>query len=111
MEKLQLEYGIGGLCVILTLSVLLRVGEFIWGLREKKDSISEASIERLTKAVEENTHATRHLDHRLKDLEKAVQEFPKFKTDIRRFYAAIKEVAGEKWPRVRDEIMKDDFSL
>lgn len=111
MEKVTLEYGIGGLCVILTLSILLRVAEFLWSLREKKDNLSEASIKSLTLAMQENTQAMRHLDLRLGALEKSVGELPKFKTDIRRFYTAIKEVAGDRWPRIRDEIMKDDFNL
>lgn len=112
MEKmLSLEYGVGGACVLLTLMVLLKVGEFLWKLKEKKDSLSEAAIRDLTAAVESSTAATKHLDSRLQHLEKAIAEIPKFKTDIRRFYAAIKEVAGDKWPSIRDEIMKDEFSL
>lgn len=111
MEKLfSLEYGVGGMCVLLTLMVLLKVAEFLWNLREKKESMSEAAIKNLTQAVEANTKATQHLDGRLQFLEKSLSELPKFKTDIRRFYAAIKEVAGDKWPRIRDEIMKDEFS-
>lgn len=107
---LSLKYGIGGLCVLFTLSVLLRVSEFLWKLREKKESISETAIQDLTVAVRQNTAATQHLDRRLEKLEGMASDMPKFKTDIRRFYAAIKEVAGEKWPKIRDEIMKDEFT-
>ncbi len=106
----SLEYGIGGLCVILTLSVFLKVGEFLWALREKKETLSESAIKDLTIAVQQNTAATQHLDRRLEKLEGVAAELPKFKTDIRRFYAAIKEVAGDKWPRIRDEILRDDFT-
>ncbi len=112
LEKLfSSNYGIGGLCVILTLGILLRVGEFLWGLREKKDTLSEASIKELTKAVQASTAAMNHLERRLEHLEKAVADLPKFKTDMRRFYSGLKEVAGDKWPKIRDEIMKDDFTV
>lgn len=112
MEKvLSLQYGIGGVCVLLTLMVLLKVGEFLWKLREKKDVLSESAIHDLTAAVESSTRAMQHLDSRLQHIEKTIAEIPKFKTDIRRFYAAIKEVAGPAWPQIRDEIMKDEFTL
>lgn len=112
MEKLlTLEYGIGGLCVLVTLSILVRVGEFVWSLREKKESLSEATIVKLTQAMQENTLAVKHLDCRLEALERSASDLPKFKVDMRRFYSGLKEVAGEKWPKIRDEIMKDDFTL
>lgn len=111
MEGLfSLKYGIGGICVLLTLHVFLKVGEFLWALREKKEIISEATIKELTQAVRANTQATQHLEHRLGALEKMSGDLPKFRLDIRRFYAAIKEIAGDKWPRIRDEIMKDEFT-
>lgn len=112
MEKLfSLEYGIGGVCVLLTVMVLLKVGEFLWALREKKESSSEIALQNLTEAVQNNTVATQLMDHRLASLEHAISEFPKFKTDLRRFYAAIKEIAGDKWPAIRDEIVKDGFDI
>lgn len=107
---LSLKYGIGGLCVLFTLSVFVRVGEFLWKIREKKETISESAIKDLTHAVQQNTAATQHLDRRLEKLEGMASDMPKFKTDMRRFYVAIKEVAGDKWPRIRDEIMKDEFT-
>jgi hypothetical protein len=105
------KYGIAGICVLLTIQILVKVGEFLWDVKKEKEALSDNSVQLLTKAVEENTTATKHLDSRLGNLEKSVSELPKFKTDIRRFYAAIKEVAGDKWPAIRDEIMKDDFTL
>lgn len=112
MEKLfSLEYGIGGICVLLTLTVLLKVAEFIWSVREKKESLSEQAVTDLTKAVQANTVATQFLEHRLQTLESSVNEVPKLKTDLRRFYSAIKEIAGDRWGKIREEIMKDDLTL
>lgn len=111
MEELYLKYGVGGVCVMLSLHLLFRVGEFVWRLKEQSQSVSEKAVHTLTRALADNTHAMKNLDQRLELIEKTMAEFPKFKTDIRRFYAAIKHVAGDAWPLIRDEIMKDEFTL
>lgn len=95
MDKLfTLEYGIGGVCVLLTIQVLVRVAEFVMKTRAQKEELSEKTVKELVLAV--------------KTLETTVADLPKFKTDIRRFYAAIKHVSGDRWPAIRDEIMKDE---
>lgn len=110
-KVMSLEYGISGVCVLLTLMIFLKVGEFLWALQKKKESLSESTTRDLISAVQANTVATQHLDQRLKHLEKAISDVPKLKTDMRRFYIALKEVAGPvQWPRIRDEFMKDDFA-
>jgi hypothetical protein len=107
----SLEYGVGGVCVLLTIMVLIKVGEFVWALREKKESLSEAAVADLTKAMQQNTVAVQFLEHRLQAIENSIVEVPKLKTDLRRFYCALKSLAGEKWGTIRDEIMRDDFTL
>lgn len=112
MENLfSLEYGVGGACVLLTIMILIKVAEFLWKLREKRETVSEQAIKALTKAVQENTIANQFLELRMKTLEGTISEVPKMRNDLRRFYAAIKELAGpDKWLEIRDQIMKDDFS-
>lgn len=105
----SLKYGVAGICVLLTIMTLFRVAEFLWKLREKKEMSSDIAMVDLTKAVQECTLSIKMLDLRLKAIETANSEFPKLRNDLRRVYTAMKEIAGEKWPRVRDEIMKDGF--
>lgn len=108
MAKLfSVQYGIGGICVLLTIMVLLEVGKFLWAIQAKKASLSEQAVLDLTKAVQANTVATQFLEQRLQHLEISMSELPKLKLDLRRFYTAIKTIAGDKWPNIRDEIMKD----
>jgi hypothetical protein len=109
--NVSLEHGVAGICVLLTIFILMKVGEFVWAILKEKRALSEDSVKKLTKAVEDNTIASRHLEDRLKALEQSAADLPKFKTDVRRFYAAIKEVAGDRWPQIRDEILKDEFTL
>lgn len=112
MEKLfSLEYGIGGICVLLTVMILLKVAEFLLAASQKKETLTEKAVTELTQAVRENTRAVEFLEIRMKGLETGLSEFPKIKTDLRRFYAALKEIAGERWPTVRDEIMKDGYPV
>ncbi len=112
MDKFfSLEYGVGGICVLITIQILVKAGEILWNVKKEKDAISKSEVQKLTGAVVDLTAATTHLDCRLEKIEISVSEFPKFKTDQRRFYAAIKELAGDKWPQIRDEILKDDFTL
>lgn len=91
----DLKYGVAGVCVLLTIMVLIQVGKFVWTVKQEKDKLSDDTVADLVKAVEK--------------LEHTVSDLPKFRTDVRRFYTAIKVIAGDKWPQVRDEIMKDDF--
>jgi hypothetical protein len=111
MEDLfSLKYGIGGICVLLTLMVLVRVAEFVYSLHEKRESLSENAITELTKAVQENTFAVKMLDARIATVETSMSELPKLKNDLRRSFCAVKEIAGDDWPRIRDVIMKDGYN-
>lgn len=110
-EMFTLKYGVGGICVLLTLSILVRVGEFIVKLNRKKEELSESAVVNLTNALKLNTEAMSDLERRLEKIEGFAADLPKLKNDVRRFYSALKIIAAEKWPQVRDEIMKDDFTL
>lgn len=103
MEFFDLKYGVAGICLLLTIFVLVRVGEFLWSLREKKDSASEESIKNLTAAVQANTAAIEKINLLLSDL-------PKMRLDLRRSFGALKNLAGDKWPQIR-EGMKEDEQL
>lgn len=111
MEAVFQRYGIAGVCILLTLMLFAHVGEFLWKIQQKKSTATDEAIEQLTTAVEENTCAHKSLQNRIIHLESTIAELPKFKTDVRRFYAAIKELSGDEWPRIRDEILKDEFTL
>lgn len=112
LEKiLSGEHGVVGLCVLLALGLIIRLIEFLWKIKEQKDKLSESSITDLTNAMKGNTIAIEHLDVRFQGLERTISDFPKLRNDMRRLYSAIKELAGDRWPKIRDEIMKDDFNL
>lgn len=113
--NISLENGVAGVCVLLTILVLWKVFEFVWKMyterAKEKTVLSDETVKKLTAAVEESTKASQQLEARLKHLEQSAADFPKLKLDVRRFYAAIKEVAGDRWPAIRDEILKDEFTL
>lgn len=103
------KYGLAGILILLTLNVLVKVGAFIMKQKEKKDSLSEDTIKQLLNSVQQSTIAIAHLEMRLKTFEQNLNDLPKFKTDIRRFYTAMKVLSGEKWPDIRKEIIEDEI--
>lgn len=107
-QFLNLKDGVSGLlaslCVILSLSLLTRVGEFLWRIKEKKEMASDASIKELTDVVRDNTTATEHLEHRLTALEQSLMELPKVKSKLQKLFAAIKHMAGDEWHKIRGMI-------
>lgn len=115
LPLLDFKNGLPGLlisiCVILSLQLVFKVGEFLWKLREKKDSASEAAIRELTEVVKHNILATEHLEQRLNELKNTLSEIPKFKSDMRRLFSAIKIVSGDKWSQIRKEIMEEESSV
>jgi hypothetical protein len=114
VADIDLTNGLGGLlvslCVILTFHLIVKIGVFLWGLAEKKNSLSEKTIEKLVTVMSENTKAIQHLDNQIKKLESVFAEVPKLKLDLRRLYFAIKLLASEQWSEIREEIMRD-FNL
>lgn len=110
---IDFKNGVSGLlvslCVILSVQLVFKVGEFLWKLKEKKDSASEAAIRELTEVVKQNTLALEHFEAKLENVENLLSEFPKLKLDIRRFYQAIKMISGDEWEKIKKEI--EDITL
>lgn len=113
MEKLMEAAGgnlsgiLAAIAVTLCLHLLAKIGEFLWKLREKRDSLTESGIEKLSSAVQLNTNASEKLEHRIKALEHTFTDLGKAKLDMRRLYAAVKQLAGDKWPEIRRHIMEE----
>lgn len=107
----DLKYGVAGICVMLTVLVLVQAAKFVLSVKAEKDKISQKSLEELIDAVDSLTIAMNILKVRIDEAEKSLGLLPKFNTDVRRFYAAIKALAGDKWPAIRNEILEDDFTL
>ncbi len=115
MEKLFEAAGassvLAAICVVLTLRLVADLGKFLWEFKEKKDAVTESSIKHLSTAVNLSTSATEKLENRMKALEHTISDITKFKTDLRRFYAALKLVAGDDWDVIRRKIMDDEATL
>lgn len=116
MESMfDVKYGVAGICVLLAFKVIVDSAKFVFERHKQeakqKESASEATTKELIKAVRENTEVTKHLDNRIQHLERSIGDLPKLKLDVRRFYTAVKSVAGDKWPAIHDELMRDNFGL
>jgi len=116
LEKLfpiDSQHGISGLlasiAVLLALHLVTRVGSFLWDMKKEKDKLSEKTVQDLVAAVDDNTKMVEDLASDLRKFEAAVAELPKLKLDLRRLFAATRIIAGDEWPEIRDEIMRDEF--
>lgn len=98
---------LASLCVIMTLHLLIKVGEFVWEILKKKSEVSEKSIERLTMALNNSTRTIEGLEKDIREVQRELSKMNKLQLDIRRLYVAMKIVAGERWARVRKEMMDD----
>lgn len=103
MEEILNAHGLQAVCVILSLHLFAKVGEFLWDIIKKKSEISDETVKRLTVSVQ-------HLDNTMKEIKKDLAEIPKFKQDLRRLFTAVKLMAGEDWKDIRKAIMEDDIS-
>jgi hypothetical protein len=103
MENLfDLKYGVAGVCVLLTLSLAIKMIEILLKVKEKKEALSDEALRELTKAA-------RALDSRIHHLEQTLSDLPKLKIDLRRIFMAAKLLSGEKWPDIRKQIMEEDL--
>lgn len=93
--------------VFLCAGLIKGIIEFLWKIKQEKDSVSETVIKELTRTIHENTMATQHLDKRLSEVEQTFSELPKLKMDMRKFYAAVKILSGDKWSDIRREMEED----
>jgi hypothetical protein len=113
VEKfLDVQHGVptllASIVIILALHLFAKVGEFLWGFVKKSGEISDQSIKDLTVEIQINTKAVTKLEGRLNEIERLISEIPKFKTDLRRLFLAVKQISGEDWPNIRRSIMEDE---
>jgi hypothetical protein len=99
------------IAIVLCLHFFLKVGEFVFDMLKKKNEISEQSVSNLTAALGVATKAVDKLEGRIAEVEQVLSEIPKFKTDLRRLFAAVKFMAKEQWADVRKHIMDDDIGV
>jgi len=99
-KALSLEYGVGGICVLLTLNVLVKVAQVFLEQHNKKTRVTERTIKELVEAVKK-------LEFRMVELNVSFDQLSKLKLDVLRSFTALKSLAGDRWPSIREDIMKD----
>lgn len=99
------------LCVLLALHLVVKVGEFLWKMKEKRDSVSDATVDKLTIAVDKMTYSLETLQVRCGTLEKSISDIDKIKTDLRRAFTAVRLLAGEDWTKIRKELDEDSHII
>lgn len=115
MDRL-IEFGgtpglLAAITVMLACHLLFKIGDFLWKFKKEKDTVTERSITHLSSTMQHNTSAMENLESRIKTLEHTIADVTRFKSEIRRLYAAIKLIAGDEWAVIRQSIAEDDLVL
>ncbi len=101
------SYILTSIAVLLCLHLFKGVGEFLFELFKKKAEDTGKEISEISLALTQNTQAVRELRIQIGILERELSEVHKFKTDTQRVFAAIKFMAGKRWPIVRKAMEED----
>jgi hypothetical protein len=94
MELLSPEHAgalLACLIIILCLHLILKIGEMFYKNYEKK------------------TELMGKLEPRLMAIERDMNEILKFRKDFNNLFMALKYVAGDKWPEIREKIKQDSL--
>ncbi len=103
-----------GICLLILTSLghlILRIVQFVSWVVKKKAEATVKEITDNTSAIQTCTKAIEKLEQRMEKNEVALAEVPKLKTDLRRWYAALRVLAKDDWPKIREEIIKDDLTV
>lgn len=100
-ELLSSANGIPALCVLVTLFLLLKIGEFVWKLIEQKDKLKDDTVKELSDALKKNTQT-------LDEMKPLLSEIPKMKIDLRRYFTAMKIISGDKWKEVYRDVLEEE---
>ena len=89
-------------------AILVAVGIYVAkSIFETVKSFVVKKVEDSSKALTANTLAIKDLTMSVKSLEKDVQDITKLRLDLRRYYGALKMLAGDKWPSIRKELEEE----
>ena len=92
---------IAGLIVVLSLNIIIKVGELFFKSYKEKDQLTESAVRSLTEALQKTTASVIRLDQRIHQVEEQLTDLPKFKVELRRIIEMIRSLAGPKWPEVK----------
>ncbi len=76
-------------------------------MMKKKSELSDQTVIQLTDALKNNTSAVEKLEYEFDRVKQELAQLPRFKSDIRRAYLALRILSGDKWSKIREEIMND----
>lgn len=91
---------LASIVVVLALRLIFIVIEFIWNAFKKKAEVSEQTLKQLAESLQ-------RLETELKVTRADLGDVHKLKLDLRRYFLAVKTIAGEKWPEIRKSIEEE----
>lgn len=92
---------LAALTFVSTLRFLSHIFDYVWKIREQKDTKVQRALETLATALRQN-------NDRLKTLELTLATAARMKIDVRRLYAIVKILAGDDWDEIKSQVLKDE---
>lgn len=99
---------LAGIAVVLSLQLVVRVGQFVFDLVKRKSESSDSKIVEMATMLQQNTVAVNELRSLIRGLERELSEIHKYRMDTQKLFSAVKLMAGKKWPEIR-KAMEDDI--
>lgn len=111
---LDSPHSVGAICVLLSLHLLVKIGEFAFSLLKKKNETTEKQINEISQRVNEislaltqNTQAARDLRIQIGILEREITDLAKLKMDTNKLFSVVKILAAAKWPKISKMVATD----
>lgn len=101
--------------MLLTINILVKVATFLFNKKKeddkKKETSDQAVVLKLVESVDELKAENKDLKYVIKELRIDLAGLPRYERDLWRNFLAIKMIAGEKWPKILDEIKREEDAL
>lgn len=97
---------LAGIILVLCFNLLMHIGRIMFDFMSKKNQVSENNVQKLTDTIEATQKTLSDFQNRLTSIERDMNEVLKFRVDFRRLFAALKFIAGDRWPEAK-KAMKD----
>ena len=98
------------IAVVMILNLIFRIGSFAYEILKKKVQVSEETMLANTNAISSLNATMQKIEFRLGNVEGALSDNPKMKTDLRRCFTAMKLLAGAEWNTISKIITDDEYN-
>lgn len=91
--------------------MVFKVFTFVYEIIKEKQKDAEKDTTNLEDLLAKNITVVRQLESDIKMVQDTLAQIPKLQKDLRRYYTAIKYLAGNDWPTISKVIVEEEEFL